>query len=57
MTPPTIRVTKGNPTPEELAALLTVLLSPPAPAPAPTGRALWTDTGRTWASARSWQTP
>lgn len=47
MTAPFLRIVRGNPTPEELAALVTVLAARPAPAPAPDPvRPLWTDRAR-----------
>jgi hypothetical protein len=44
---PLLRVVRGNPTPEELAALITVLAARPAPPPEPDPvRPLWTDHAR-----------
>jgi Acyl-CoA carboxylase epsilon subunit len=41
---PTLRVIRGNPTAEELAALLAVVAARPAPpTPAPRTRQLWSD--------------
>ncbi|MFC6714788.1 acyl-CoA carboxylase epsilon subunit [Branchiibius cervicis] len=48
----TLTIVSGNPTPEELAALVAVLAAAKPPAPAPAPRSRWQ--GRTpWAS-RSW---
>jgi acyl-CoA carboxylase epsilon subunit len=43
---PFLRVVRGEPTPEELAALLAVLAARPAPAAAPPLRSAWSDPGR-----------
>jgi hypothetical protein len=45
---PHLRVLRGNPTPEELAALVTVLTTRARPAylPPPTQRPLWSDQAR-----------
>ncbi len=47
MTEPLLRVVRGTPTPEELAALITVLAARPTPPPpAQPTRPLWTDHAR-----------
>lgn len=49
----TLRIVSGNPTPEELAALIAVLAAAKPPVDPPAPRSRWR--GRTpWAS-RSWQ--
>ena len=60
MTEPVLRIAKGDPTPEELAALLAVVsaraAAAPAPSTAPTAPATGPPTGAT-TPARSTQAP
>ena len=43
---PLLRVVRGDPTPEELAALVTVLSARPAPAAPPVRRSVWGNPAR-----------
>jgi hypothetical protein len=56
MTTPVVRIVRGEPTPEEIAAVLAVLARPSAPAAEPVpAESAWWRSGLPTGPARSWQ--